>query len=227
MWIKICANTNLDDAQMAAELGADAVGFVFAPSVRRVTAKDVARITPHLPENVERVGVFDSGYADEITAVVREAGLNAVQLHGEWQPSLVGRLNRMFEGQLKMIQTLHWQVDAEGSSAAVVQGQLRDIERDGVFDRILIDSRVGQATGGTGVTFDWAAARSVVRDGAGRLKMIVAGGLSPENVAEAICELNPWGVDVASGVERAPGRKDAGKLAEFLKNARSAKDISD
>lgn len=227
MWIKICANTNLDDAQMAAELGADAVGFVFAPSVRRVTAKDVARITPHLPQSVERVGVFDSRYADEIAAVVRETGLNAVQLHGEWQPTLVGRLDRIFEGQLKIIQTLHWQVDAEGSSAAAVQGQLRDIEEVGVFDRILIDSKVGQATGGTGVTFDWAAARSVIRDGAGRLKMIVAGGLCPENVAEAICELNPWGVDVASGVERAPGHKDAGKLAEFIRNARTAKDIAD
>ncbi|MEO6803338.1 MAG: phosphoribosylanthranilate isomerase [Granulicella sp.] len=227
MWIKICGNTNLEDAQAAAELGADAVGFVFAPSVRRVTAKDVARITPHLPENLERVGVFDSRYADEIAAAVREAGLNAVQLHGEWQPVLVERLNKTFEGRLKIIQTVHWQVDAEGSTPAAVRQQLRAMEAAAGFDRILIDSKVGQATGGTGVTFDWAAARTVVRDGAGRLKMIVAGGLRPENVAEAIRELNPWGVDVSSGVERAPGRKDAAKLATFIGNARAGKDVPD
>ncbi len=222
MWIKICANTSLEDAQMAANLGANAVGFVFAPSVRRVTARDVAQITPHLPQSIERVGVFDSRYADEIAAIVRETGLNAVQLHGEWQASLVARLVRMFDGKLGIIQTVHWQVDEDGSSAAAVQGKLQAIERDGAFDRTLIDSRIGQATGGTGVTFNWAAARSVVRDGAGSLKMIVAGGLRPENVAEAIRELNPWGVDVASGVERKTGRKDRDKMEAFIKNARAA-----
>jgi phosphoribosylanthranilate isomerase len=226
MWIKICANTNLEDAQMAVELGADAVGFVFAPSVRRMTAKDVALITPHLPEYVERVGVFDSRYAEEIEAVVQEAGLNAVQLHGEWQSTLVCRLNRMFEGRLKIIQTVHWQVDENGSSAATVQQQLREIQKDTVIERILVDSRVGQATGGTGVSFDWLAARGVVRDGAGSLKMIVAGGLRPDNVVEAIRELDPWGVDVASGVEKKPGRKDAEKLAEFIRNVRAAKVVS-
>lgn len=226
MWIKICANTNLEDAQMAAELGADAVGFVFAPSVRRVTAKDVARITPRLPQHVERVGVFDSRYADEIAAAVREAGLNAVQLHGEWQPALVARLNKIFEGRLGIIQTVHWQVDEVVSSAAAVQRMLSNIESDDTLDRVLVDSRVGQATGGTGVKFDWTGARSVIRDGAGQLKVIVAGGLRPENVAEAVCELNPWGVDVASGVERSPGRKDAAKLAAFIRNARAAKAIS-
>lgn len=224
MWIKICANTNLEDAQMAIELGADAVGFVFAPSVRRVTPKDVARITPHLPEHIERVGAFDSRYADEIAAVVRETGLNAVQLHGEWQPALVARLNRMFEGRLRIIQTLHWQVDEAGTSAASVQQLLRDIETEGAPERVLIDSRVGQATGGTGVKFDWTAARSVIRDGAGQLKVIVAGGLRPENVSVAIRELDPWGIDVASGVERSPGRKDVGKLTDFINNARIAKD---
>lgn len=224
MWIKICANTNLEDVQLALELGADAVGFVFAPSVRRVTAKDVAQITRCLPLNVERVGAFDSRYADEIAAIVREAGLNAAQLHGEWQPALVARLNKIFEGRLKIIQTIHWQVDEEGS-AATVQRLLKDIENDGTLDRVLIDSKVGQATGGTGVKFDWAAARSAIRDGAGQLKVIVAGGLRPENVAEAIGELHPWGVDVASGVERGPGRKDPAKLAEFIRNARAAQSI--
>jgi phosphoribosylanthranilate isomerase len=222
MWIKICANTNLDDAQMAAEMGADAVGFVFAPSRRRVTAKEVAQITPHLPANVERIGVFDSLYAEEIAAAVREAGLTAVQLHGGGELVLAKRLNELFEGKVRIIQTFHWAVEEGGESAKAVRQQLDAIETGGIIERVLIDSKVGQATGGTGVSFDWAAAREVLTTG-GRLKMIVAGGLRPENVAEAIFELNPWGVDVASGVEKSPGRKDREKLTTFIQNARAAK----
>lgn len=223
MWIKICANTNLDDAQMAAELGADAVGFVFAPSRRRVTAKEVAQITPHLPANVERIGVFDSLYAEEIAAVVREAGLTAVQLHGGGELVLAKRLNEFFEGKVRIIQTVHWAVEEGGESAKAVRQRLDAIETGRIIERVLIDSKVGQATGGTGVSFDWAAAREVLTGGGSRLKMIVAGGLRPENVAEAISELNPWGVDVASGVEKSPGRKDREKLAAFIQNARTAK----
>jgi phosphoribosylanthranilate isomerase len=225
MWIKICANTNLDDAQMAAELGADAVGFVFAPSRRRVTAKEVAQITPHLPATVERIGVFDSLYAEEIAAAVREAGLTAVQLHGGGELVLAKRLNEFFEGKVKIIQTVHWAVEEGSESAKAVRQRIDAIEGGSVIERVLIDSKVGQATGGTGVPFDWAAAREVLTGGGGSLKMIVAGGLRPENVAEAITELNPWGVDVASGVEKNPGRKDPEKLGEFIRNARAAKDI--
>jgi phosphoribosylanthranilate isomerase len=223
MWIKICANTNLDDALMAAEMGADAVGFVFAPSRRRVTAKEVAQITPHLPANVERIGVFDSLYAEEIAAAVREAGLTAVQLHGGGELVLVRRLNDLFEGKVGLIQTVHWAVDEGLESAKAVRQRLSAIEAGGLIERILIDSKVGQATGGTGVSFDWAAARDVLYAGSGRSRMIVAGGLRPENVAEAISELNPWGVDVASGVEKAPGRKDREKVDAFIRNARAAK----
>lgn len=224
MWIKICANTNLEDAQMAAALGADAVGFVFAPSRRRVTAKEVAQITPHLPANVERIGVFDSLYAEEIAAVVREAGLTAVQLHGGGELVLAKRLNEFFEGKVRIIQTVHWAVEEGDESAKAVRQRLNAIEAGRIIERVLIDSKVGQATGGTGVSFDWAAAREVLTDSS-RLKMIVAGGLRPENVAEAISELNPWGVDVASGVEKSPGRKDPEKLGAFIRNARAAKDI--
>jgi phosphoribosylanthranilate isomerase len=228
MWIKICANTNLDDALMATELGADAVGFVFAPSRRRVTAKDVAQITPHLPANIERVGVFDSRCADEIAVAVREAGLSAVQLHGGGEHVLVRRLKEMFEGKVRIIQTVHWAVNDGDESAKAVNQRLQEIEAGGVVERVLIDSKVGQATGGTGVKFDWVAARSMLSDGDGtrRLKIIVAGGLRPENVAEAIRELNPWGLDVASGVEKGPGRKDPAKLADFIKNARAAKNAT-
>jgi phosphoribosylanthranilate isomerase len=223
MWIKICANTNLDDAQLAAELGADAVGFVFAPSKRQVTAAQVASITPHLAHNVERVGVFHTQDANEIAGIAQQAGLTAIQLHGGSNPALAEELQRRFEGRIGLIQTIHWQVDADGSSAATVGRQLAQLDADGVVDRVLVDSKVGQATGGTGVTFNWDEARSVLAEAAGRLKLIVAGGLRPENVAEAIRGLEPWGVDVASGVEAMPGRKDPERLAAFIRNARESK----
>ena len=221
MWIKICANTNLEDAKLAAELGADAVGFVFAPSKRRVTPEQVADITPHLPATVERVGVFDSLDAEEIARAVRIAGLNAIQLHGSPDHALARRLLDLFHGKARIIQTVHWQVDANGTSAVAVAEQLREIARAGIADRVLIDSKVGVATGGTGVSFNWEQARATLTENAGPLKLIVAGGLRPENVAEAIARLKPWGVDVASGVESAPGQKDADKLAAFIKGARS------
>jgi phosphoribosylanthranilate isomerase len=220
MWIKICANTNLDDAQLAAELGADAVGFVFAPSARHVTAAQVARITPHLPASVERVGVFPALEAEEIANAVEDAGLTAIQLQGGFNLALVRRLRTIFDGRIKLIQTLHWQADTNGASAAVVAQQLKEIAASGLVDRVLIDSKVGSATGGTGISFDWNAARTTLAEADG-LKLIVAGGLRPENVAAAIRRLNPWGVDVASGVEQSPGRKSPEKLAAFIRAAQN------
>ncbi|HMF62584.1 MAG TPA: phosphoribosylanthranilate isomerase [Edaphobacter sp.] len=228
MWIKICANTNLDDAQLAVELGADALGFVFASSKRQVTAAEVARITPHLPHGIERVGVFDTQNADAIAGIALEAGLTAVQLHGGVNHALAAELaefNERFEGRLSLIQTLHWHVDADEDSIATVGRQLADLAAAGVVERVLIDSRVGQAGGGTGRTFNWERAKAVLAEGAGHLKLIVAGGLRPQNVAEAIRGLNPWGVDVVSGVEAHPGRKDPEKLAAFIANARQPRAV--
>ena len=222
MWIKICANTNLEDAQLAAELGADAVGFVFAPSPRQVTAADVSHITPHLPEGVECVGVFPALPAQEIATAAQEAGLNAVQLHGGVSLELVRQLDEIFNGQVRLIQTVHWDVDGDGANAAAVVQQLREIAADGIVSRVLIDSKVGAATGGTGVPFDWNAARLALAEAANGLKLIVAGGLNRDNVAEAIRGMAPWGVDVASGVEQSPGRKDREKLSAFIRAARES-----
>jgi phosphoribosylanthranilate isomerase len=222
MWIKICANTNLEDAQLAAELGADAVGFVFAPSTRQVTAAQVAHITPHLPEGLECVGVFPALKASEIAQVAQEAGLTAVQLHGGFNPELIRQLDEIFHGQIKLTQTLHWEIANGDASAAVIADQLKQIAADGIIDRVLIDTKVGSSsTGGTGVPFDWNAARTTLAEAAPGLKLIIAGGLRPDNVAEAIRRLAPWGVDVASGVERSPGRKSPEKLAAFLRAARN------
>ena len=116
MWVKICGNTNLEDAALAAELGADAVGVVFAESPRRVTAAQVASITPHLPRTVERVGVFHSHDADEIAQTALEAGLTAVQLHGGLDEALLSRLAKRFAGGVQIIQTLHWTIDSTEST---------------------------------------------------------------------------------------------------------------
>lgn len=220
MWVKICANTNVEDALLAAELGADAVGFVFAPSARQVTAAQVAEITPYLPGGIEKVGVFPAWDAGEIVSAVREAGLTAVQLHGGFDPALVRRLHETFEGRVRIIQTVHWVVNGGESSEVEVTGKLGEIARERAVDEVLVDSKVGAASGGTGVAFDWGAARNVFAAGADGMKLILAGGLNPENVAEAIRQLHPWGVDVASGVEAHPGRKDRVKMSQFIQGAK-------
>lgn len=222
MWIKICGNTNLEDAQLAAELGADAVGFVFAPGTRQVTAAQVSEITPHLPEGLECVGVFPALKAEEIANIAQESGLNTVQLHGGFSMDLVRQLDGIFNGQVRVIQTVHWDVDAGDASSGLLAQQLRQIAAEDLVNRVLIDSKVGAANGGTGVPFDWNAARATLAEAGAGLKLIVAGGLHSDNVADAIRRLNPWGVDVASGVEAEPGRKDPAKLAAFLHAARNA-----
>jgi phosphoribosylanthranilate isomerase len=216
MWVKICGNTNLEDAALAAELGADAVGFVFAASKRQVTAAQVGAITRRLDGRVERVGVFDSRDAEEIARTAEEAGLTAVQLHGGLDEGLVERLAERFAGGV--IQTLHWVVGASAADAEELAGQVAQVAALGV-ERVLIDSKVGAAMGGTGVAFDWGAARRVLASAPGGLRLIVAGGLRPENVAQAIAELRPWGVDVSSGVEAAVGRKDPALVRQFIANA--------
>lgn len=223
MWIKICGNTTLEDAQLAAQLGADAIGFVFAASPRQVTAAQVAAITPHLPSPVERVGVFHSRDEQQIAAIAIEAGLTAVQLHGALDEPLAQRLAETFKGSVRIIQTLHWTVaPAAQSPAALLTAQIERIAQLNLADRILIDSKVGAATGGTGVAFDWTAARALFASATSGVHLIVAGGLTAENVTHAIAQLNPWGVDVSSGIESSPGRKDHALLARFIQSARAA-----
>jgi phosphoribosylanthranilate isomerase len=227
MWVKICGNTNLEDAALAAELGADAVGFVFAPSNRQVTAEQVAAITPHLPDGVERVGVFYSRNAEEIAQIASDAGLTAVQLHGGLDEALLERLAERFAGGVRIIQTLHWTVGqqptvAGESSAVQLAAEIKQVAAQGIADRVLIDSKVGTAGGGTGVAFDWVAARHLFIAAPSNVRLIVAGGLRPENVAHAISQLGPWGVDVSSGVEASPGRKDPAQIKRFIENARGA-----
>lgn len=221
MWIKICANTNLEDARLAAELGASALGFVFAPSPRQVDSAQVASITPYLPQHVERIGVFQSSPFAEIEVVVKQSGLTGVQLHGQYSPRLISELREEFGDALRIIQTSH--VDVRNGHTQALAAQLTTLGKEAELDAVLVDSRTAAADGGTGVAFDWHAASAALRT-LGSKPLIVAGGLTPVNVRQAIHILRPFGVDVASGVE-ANGdkrRKDPDKLRDFIHNAKHA-----
>ena len=223
MWIKICGNTRLEDCQRAAELGADAVGFVFAEGKRTITPQQVADITPKLPPALEKIGVFTSREPSEIIHFALGAGLTGVQLHGPYDPALAWAVRRQlsYRPMFRLIQVLHW--DADSPAAEQVDGfasACRVADASPRLNALLIDSRTQQGSGGTGMPFDWIAAKPAL-EGL-RLPVIVAGGLRAENVAEAVRTLQPFGVDVASGVEFAPGVKDPERIARFIRNARSA-----
>ncbi len=222
MWIKICANTCIEDALRAAELGADAVGFVFAQSARQVTPEQVRAISGELPSGVERIGVFVGGSAEEIAGAAETARLTGVQLHGGFEPGLAEQLGERMPG-LAVIPVVHWDVaDGERSAWKATAG-FDEVARRAGGQRVLVDAKVGRASGGLGVSFHWKSAHHVFEEQSARgLQVILAGGLRPENVGDAIQTLRPWGVDVVSGVEREPGRKDFEKLREFIENARRA-----
>ncbi len=222
LWVKICANTSLHDALAAASLGADAVGFVFAPSVRRIDPQQVRSISAALPPGVQRVGVFPAASVEEIASAAHQANLNAVQLHGGgFNLELTKALEQRLGPSIALIHTLHWSVDSEADSATEVRTALAAIaQARPPLSRVLVDARVGNSnSGGTGRSFDWQAARTVFASQPG-LRIILAGGLTPANVAEAIQLTQPWGVDVASGVERTHGIKDLEKVQAFIENAR-------
>lgn len=223
MWIKICANTSLADAQLAADSGADAVGFVFAPSPRQVNAEQVAAIASRLPDDTTRIGVFQSAAFDEIAAAIRLAGLHGAQLHSTPDAALARRLRAEFGHHHFLIQTLHWRLAAapEESSRQILE-HLGMLAHENTVDAILLDTQTATASGGTGQPFDWKYAKQVLASARTPLHIIVAGGLTPANVREAILSLHPWGVDVASGVEARPGQKNPDTLREFIRNARLA-----
>ena len=213
MWIKICGNTTLEDARFAAECGAQAVGFVFAPSPRRVEANLVRRITEQLPPQLEKYGVFvDAGF-DEIVSTVNASGLTGVQLHRTADVLLPLRLREHFAGRVSILRVLHFM-------GPEFEQQLKELSRS--EDAVLVDSSTPRAIGGTGTSFDWHKASSTFLRAAPALRVVAAGGLAPENVKQAIQTMRPWGVDVVSGVESAPGKKDFARVLAFIRSAQEA-----
>jgi phosphoribosylanthranilate isomerase len=217
MWIKICGNTTLEDARFAADAGADALGFIFAPSPRQVNADQVRRILEKLPQQVAKYGVFvDAGF-EEIVSAVTECGLTGVQLHRTSDPLLQLRLRQRFPRPFAIMSVVH-------HKGETFEHQLTTLSQNDALDAVLVDSSSARAVGGTGTSFDWDKARSAFLRSAPNFKLIAAGGLAPENVKRAIETLQPWGVDVVSGVERAPGKKDPERVFAFIRAAHQAEE---
>jgi phosphoribosylanthranilate isomerase len=213
LWIKICGNTSAEDALLAAEAGADAVGFVFAPSPRKVARDPAARMISRLPPGLEKIGVFVDSTLEEIAGTVRECGLTGVQLHFVADPDMPARLRQQFGPDLRILRVVHFEAGAAD--------KVRAIASDRDVDLILVDSCTATVVGGTGVAFDWESGRTLFQHQSMRGRLVAAGGLTPATVADAIRALCPWGVDVVSGVEAAPGRKDPEKVRQFIANARA------
>ncbi len=198
MFVKICGITSEEDALLAVAVGADAVGFVFAPSKRQVAPTRVADIVKRLPREVMTVGVFRDETPTRIRQIINQTGLQAVQLHGHESPDVVAEVKN----------------DVRTVFKAVVAGT-PDFEHADRFgaDAILVDA----ATPGSGQVFDWRLAEGAPSG----VPLIMAGGLNPDNVGDAIDKVRPWGVDVSSGVERSAGVKDPNLVRLFVANARA------
>jgi len=214
-WVKICGTTSLEDARAAIAAGADALGFVFAESPRQVTPKAAAAIVRELPPQVEKVGVFVDHPAERIREIVEQVGLTGVQLHVDDEHLAEDRdlLSWAEERGLRIIVAVSM-LETAGIGA--------EKPRPGAHSRIamLLDSMSPSLRGGSGITWDWKQLAPFVDAVRKSVDVIVAGGLRPENVQEAIRTLHPWGVDVVSGVEREPGKKDHERVRAFIRAVR-------
>ena len=192
--IKICGNTRGADVELAVELGADLLGFIFTRSKRQVRVDDIKGVIAQVPAGVERVGVFIDETPEEISEVAQACGLTAIQVYRpltEKDRSLGLLLLPAFRVQ-------------EGEDLAGLP-----LERG---DHPLFDTWIPDTIGGTGRAWAWPQAKAVAR----QYQVVVSGGLTPDNVDGAVRELHPWAVDVCSGVEAEPGRKDPAKLRAFV-----------
>lgn len=219
-WVKICGTTNLEDAQAGVEAGADALGFVFAESPRRITPEHAEKIVERLPESVEKVGVFVDEEIDRVWEIVKQVGLTAVQFHGHETPRLMRRMKEYARIDDKERAARTWVFKAIPVGGDPYAALRYVTGAEDVLSGVLLDSAGGRVPGGTGKAFDWNGAADFVLDLGQRYKLVLAGGLSAGNVVEAISLFHPWGVDVASGVEREPGKKDHAKVKEFVAAAK-------
>lgn len=201
MKVKICGITDRGTALEAVKAGADAIGFVFAESKRKISPKNAKEIALHLPADVVKVGVFVNEAKEVIEATVKEAGLNMIQLHGDEPPEFCNGFS------IPVIKAI----------SIETRDDLRKLN-DFPCDYILLDSPKGKYRGGNGIKFDWRIAEGIQSE----KKIILAGGLTPDNVCTAIRTVQPYMVDVSSGVETA-GKKDIKKIAAFIENAKGVR----
>jgi phosphoribosylanthranilate isomerase len=215
-WVKICGMTNLEDALMAVDAGADAVGFVFyEKSPRCVTVERAREIVEKLPKSVEKVGVFVEQTCGEIGEIASHAKLTAVQLHGSRSAEayfLESRAAVDCVGVGKVIEVVPAKRLADGTGVSVRK-------KDRYF-AVMVDHVAEGAPGGSGQKFDWDENLVMIRGLGLMIPVVVAGGLNALNVAAAMRVLEPWGVDVASGVEAQPGKKDPDKVRAFVRAVR-------
>jgi phosphoribosylanthranilate isomerase len=200
-WIKFCGTTNLEDALKAASLGVNALGFIFAASPRRIEPDAARKIILSLPETLLKMGVFVNEEAKEVQRLTDYCGLTALQFHGKESPEYCRRFS------LPVYKTIHvknWE-------------SLTDMEKYHAVS-ILLDSYSPVQAGGTGNPFPWKIAIAARE----KRNVILSGGLNPSNVREAIEKVRPLGVDVCSGIERVPGRKDPSKMIDFVEEVKKA-----
>lgn len=201
MFVKICGITNESDALLAVAMGADAIGFVFAPSPRQIApqiARDIAR---RLPPEILTIGVFRDESAQRVVEVVNSMGLRGAQLHGRESPAEARWVSQRVPFTIKAFADGDRLIDKVGEYAV---------------SAVMLDA----ARPGSGQVFDWSRTAAVPVG----TRVILAGGLDPDNVGAAIEQVQPWGVDVSSGVEAAPGRKDAVRVRHFINNAKAYDD---
>ena len=211
IWVKLCGTTNLADAQLCVDAGANAIGFIFTPSARQIGVAAAAEIVSALGGEVEAIGVFVNQSPAQVAKIAGEVGLSGVQLHGDERASEMGEFRRQL-GQRKIIKGLSFN-RLTGTGDPALEEYLNARES---IDAILLDSGSAEQRGGTGIPFDWERAAPIAAKIREQMPLIVAGGLNAEDVAQSIDIFQPWGVDVASGVESAPGKKDEAKVRAFL-----------
>jgi phosphoribosylanthranilate isomerase len=202
VFTKVCGITNPGDAREAADAGADAIGLIFAESPREVNVEEARRISVALPDGVLKVGVFVDAEPEEVLQTAREVGLDLAQLHGDETPETVAAIRGAGLPVMKALRVRNAEALAEIQSYGA--------------DLIMLDAWSARARGGTGETFDWGLAKSVK----GRGNIVVSGGLTPENVREAIEFFEPYGVDASSSLEEKPGKKSGERLRRFVRAAK-------
>jgi phosphoribosylanthranilate isomerase len=202
VFTKVCGIKEPGDARVAAAAGADAIGLVFAESPRRVSMFEAREIASALPGVVLKVGVFVDAGTDEVLRIAREVGLDYAQLHGDEDPETVARIR---DGGVRVLKALR--VRNAQALAAVERYEA---------DLFLLDAWSAKARGGTGTRFDWELAKTLK----GRDNILISGGLTPENVREAIEFFEPYGVDASSSLEERPGKKNDERVRRFVSAAK-------